>query len=221
MVLTGRTGAMIFIAPVRFFVLPQREQRGLHAPARIRFARSGSSGDCTRLPLRGEGGESNFLRKLFSPDEVEHRISTDVPPTAAEPCVSASPAVGAAGIARAFPYEGKAAKAIFYENCFRQMRWNIGYPPTSPRSGRTLRIRRGTPRSGISNTRRVSCIENPCLLRFACTSSAQRNFNRIRRMVFPSAHPHTSTSSGFASLTHLPLLRGRLIPPRMNPLRPQ
>ena len=85
MVLTGRTGAMIFIAPVRFFVLPQREQQRLHAPAGIRFARSRSSGDCTSLPLRGEGGESNFLRKLFSPDEVEHRISTDVPPQRQNP----------------------------------------------------------------------------------------------------------------------------------------
>ena len=114
MVLSGRTGAMIFIAPVRFFVLPQREQQRLHAPAGIRFARSRSSGDCTSQPE------------------------------------SASPAVRTAGIARAFPYEGKAAKAIFCENCFRWMRWNIGYPPTSPTASHTApRIYQRSPQRRI------------------------------------------------------------------------
>ena len=50
------------------------------------------------------------------------------------PSASALPAAGTAGMGRAFPYEGKAAKAIFFENCFRRMRWNIGHPPTSART---------------------------------------------------------------------------------------
>ena len=44
-------------------------------------------------------------------------------------------------------------------------------------------------------------------------------FDLRRRLVFLLVDPRTSTSSGFASLTHLPLLRGRLSICRMSPLR--
>ncbi len=46
-------------------------------------------------------------------------------------------------------------------------------------------------------------------------------FDLRRRLVFLLVDPRTSTSSGFASLTHLPLLRGRLSICRMSPLRPK
>ena len=46
-------------------------------------------------------------------------------------------------------------------------------------------------------------------------------FDLRRRLVFLLVDPRTSTSSGFASLTHLPLLRGRLSICRMHPLRPK
>ena len=49
---------------------------------------------------------------------------------------------------------------------------------------------------------------------------AAPNFAR-RRRVGLSVDLRTSTSSGFASLTHLPLLRGRLSICRMHPLRPK
>ena len=44
-------------------------------------------------------------------------------------------------------------------------------------------------------------------------------FDLRRRLVFLLVDPRTSTSSGFASLTHLPLCRGRLLICRMSPLR--
>ena len=59
------------------------------------------------------------------------------------------------------PTQGKVAKAIFRENCFRRMRWNTPYPPRHPAAPCASTFPADT-------------------YRFASASGAQRNFDLIR-----------------------------------------